>query len=36
VVLSAAREAGLARAFLAFLTGEQGRAILARSGYGLP
>jgi molybdate transport system substrate-binding protein len=36
VVLSAAREPALARAFLAFLVGEQGRAILARYGYGLP
>ena len=36
VVLAAAREPALARAFLAFLTGEKGRAILARSGYGLP
>lgn len=36
VVLSASREPALARAFLAFLTGERGRAILARSGYGLP
>jgi len=36
VVLTAAREPALARRFLAFLTGEQGRAILARSGYGLP
>ncbi len=36
VVLTAAREPALARRFLAFLTGEKGRAILARSGYGLP
>jgi molybdate transport system substrate-binding protein len=36
VVLAAAREPALARAFLAFLTGDKGRAILARSGYGLP
>lgn len=36
VVLAAARDPGLARAFLAFVTGAQGRAILARSGYGLP
>ncbi|MBK9516881.1 MAG: molybdate ABC transporter substrate-binding protein [Anaeromyxobacter sp.] len=36
VVLSASREPALARAFLAFVTGEKGRAILARSGYGLP
>jgi len=36
VVLSGAPEAGLARRFLAFLTGEPGRAILAKHGYGLP
>jgi molybdate transport system substrate-binding protein len=36
VVLAAAGEPALARAFLAFATGEQGRAILARYGYGLP
>lgn len=36
VVLSAAREPDLARAFLAFLGGAQARAILARWGYGLP
>jgi len=36
IVLSAAKEPALARAFLAFVTGEQGRAILARYGYGLP
>jgi molybdate transport system substrate-binding protein len=36
VVLAAAREPALARAFLAFVTGEKGRAILARCGYGLP
>ena len=36
VVLAAAKEPALARAFLAFLTSEKGRAILARSGYGLP
>ena len=36
VVLASAKEATLARAFLAFLTGEKGRAILAKSGYGLP
>lgn len=36
LVLSSARDPALARAFLAFLTGERGRAILARSGYGLP
>jgi molybdate transport system substrate-binding protein len=36
VVLAAAREPALARAFLAFLGGEEGRAVLARYGYGLP
>jgi molybdate transport system substrate-binding protein len=36
LVLSRAREPALARAFLAFITGEKGRAILARYGYGLP
>jgi molybdate transport system substrate-binding protein len=36
VVLAAAREPALARAFLAFVTGQKGRAILARYGYGLP
>lgn len=36
VVLSAARAPALARAFLASLTAEKGRAILARYGYGLP
>ncbi len=36
IVLAAAREPALARAFLAFVTGEKGRAILARYGYGLP
>jgi len=36
VVLSASREAALARAFLAFITGEKGRAILSKYGYGLP
>ena len=36
IVLSAAREPELARAFLAFVTGEKGRAILAKYGYGLP
>jgi molybdate transport system substrate-binding protein len=36
VVLAAASEPALARAFLAFITGEQGRAILAKYGYGLP
>jgi molybdate transport system substrate-binding protein len=36
VVLSRAQDPALARAFLAFVTGEKGRAILARYGYGLP
>lgn len=36
LVLAGARDPALARAFLAFVTGEEGRAILARSGYGLP
>ncbi len=36
IVLGTARDPALARAFLAFLTGEEGRAILARYGYGLP
>ncbi|MBI5070155.1 MAG: molybdate ABC transporter substrate-binding protein [Deltaproteobacteria bacterium] len=36
VVLGSAREPALARAFLAFVTGAKGRAILARYGYGLP
>jgi molybdate transport system substrate-binding protein len=36
IVLRTARDPALARAFLAFLTGEKGRAILAKYGYGLP
>jgi molybdate transport system substrate-binding protein len=36
IVLAGAKEPALARAFLAFVTGEKGRAILARYGYGLP
>ena len=36
IVLAASREADLAREFLAFVTGEKGRAILAKYGYGLP
>jgi len=36
IVLSAAKEPGLARAFLAFLASPPGRAILAKYGYGLP
>jgi molybdate transport system substrate-binding protein len=35
-VLSAARNADLARAFLAFVTGARGRALLARHGYDAP
>jgi molybdate transport system substrate-binding protein len=35
-VLSGARAADLARAFLAFVTGPRGRAILARHGYDPP
>jgi molybdate transport system substrate-binding protein len=36
VVLGAARHAGLARAFLAFVTGPRGRAIVGRHGYDPP
>jgi len=36
VVLASAKAPALARAFLSFLTGEKGRAILAKFGYGLP
>jgi len=36
VVLTSARHAELARAFLAFVTGARGRAILARHGYDPP
>lgn len=36
VVVSGAREAELARAFLAWLGGEKGRAVLLKYGYGLP
>ncbi len=36
IVLGASREPALARAFLTFVTGEKGRAILAKYGYGLP
>jgi molybdate transport system substrate-binding protein len=36
IVLSTAKDPALARAFLAFVTGEKGRAILAKYGYGLP
>jgi molybdate transport system substrate-binding protein len=36
VVVAASKDPGLARAFLAFLAGEKGRAILARNGYGVP
>jgi molybdate transport system substrate-binding protein len=36
IVLTGSKEPALARAFLAFITGEKGRAILAKYGYGLP
>jgi molybdate transport system substrate-binding protein len=36
VVLTGARDPALARAFLAFLAGEKGCAILSKYGYGLP
>lgn len=36
VVVAASRQRALARAFLDFVAGGQGRAILARAGYGLP
>jgi molybdate transport system substrate-binding protein len=36
VVLRAARQPALARELVAFLTGDAGREILARGGYGLP
>lgn len=36
LVLKGARDPALARAFLAWVTGEKGRAVLARFGYGLP
>ncbi len=36
IVLGTAKDPALARAFLAFLTGAEGRAILGRYGYGLP
>jgi molybdate transport system substrate-binding protein len=36
IVLASARDPALARAFLAYVTGEKGRAILAKYGYGLP
>jgi molybdate transport system substrate-binding protein len=36
IVLASSKEPALARAFLAFLTGEKGRAILTKYGYGLP
>ena len=36
IVLARAKDPALARAFLAFLAGEKGRAILAKYGYGLP
>jgi molybdate transport system substrate-binding protein len=36
VALARARDPALARAFLSFLRGEKGRALLAEAGYGLP
>jgi molybdate transport system substrate-binding protein len=36
IVLGTAKDPALARAFLAFVTGEKGRAILSKYGYGLP
>jgi len=36
IVLAGARQPALARAFLAFITADEGRAILAKYGYGLP
>jgi molybdate transport system substrate-binding protein len=36
VILRAARQPALARALAAFLTGDAGREILERGGYGLP
>jgi ABC-type molybdate transport system substrate-binding protein len=36
VVLKGAQEPGLAEAFVRFLTGEAGRAILARHGFESP
>lgn len=36
IVLSAAKDPALGRAFLAFITSEKGRAIFAKYGYGLP
>jgi molybdate transport system substrate-binding protein len=36
VVLKGAKDAALARAFLAYVASEKGRAILAKYGYGLP
>jgi molybdate transport system substrate-binding protein len=36
VALAAARQPALAQAFLDLLTGQRGRAILSRAGYGLP
>ena len=36
VVLASSKEADLARKLLAFITGQKGRAILTRFGYGLP
>jgi molybdate transport system substrate-binding protein len=36
IVLEAAKDPALARAFLGFVTGEKGRAILSKYGHGLP
>jgi len=36
IVLKSSKDPELARAFLAFITGEKGRAILLKYGYGLP
>jgi molybdate transport system substrate-binding protein len=36
IVLAGSKEPALARAFMTFLTGEKGRAILTKFGYGLP
>jgi hypothetical protein len=36
VVLSAARETGRAREFLAFLAGDSSRSIIAANGYAIP
>jgi len=36
IALAGPKDVGVARAFLAFLTGEKGRAVLAKNRYGLP